>query len=388
MAEWGPARIGAVTTVVGLATLVLNGPAGALVDRSRSPRLLVAAGCAAILVGTLLLLPARGFWTVLAAQFIAAAGGVLVVPALAGLTLGIVGKAAFPRQQGRNQAFNHVGILSAALLVGFGTRAFGVGVAFWVLAAMAVGALVAVRALPAEAWNRRRALGWKEDDADSDDHYGSIRAVLANRGLLLMAAALGFFNLGNGSMLALMGQRMVAEGRDAITWTAVYVVVAQLTMVPVALWAGALADRQGRRRLLLLACAVLPVRALLTAFVSDPYWLVLAEILDGVASAVIGVAVPVIVADLTWGSGRTQTALGTVNAIQGIGGALSSLVGGLLANWLGWTGALLALAVPAVLAFVLALRLEETAEDVRERREERRRARKAGRRGSPAARDA
>lgn len=380
VAHWGPGQIGAVTTVVGLATLVLNGPAGALVDRSRSPRLLVAAACVAILVGTLLLLPARSFWAVLSAQFLAAAGGVLVIPALAGLTLGIVGKAAFPRQQGRNQAFNHVGILAAAILVGFGTKAFGVGVAFWVLAAMAVGAIVAVWALPADAWNRRRALGWKEDDGDEDDHYGSIRAVLANRGLLLMAAALCFFNLGNGSMLALMGQRMVAEGRDAITWTAVYVVVAQLTMVPVALWAGALADRQGRRRLLLLACAALPLRALLTAFVSDPYWLILAEVLDGVASAVVGVAVPVIVADLTWGSGRTQTALGTVNAIQGLGGALSGLVGGLLAGWLGWTGAFLALAVPAAIALVLALRLEETAEDVRQRHHERREQRRERRR--------
>lgn len=387
-AGWGPRAIGAVTTVVGLATLALNGPAGALVDRSRRPRLLVAAACAAILAGTLLLLPARGFWAVLGAQFLAAAGGVLVIPALAGLTLGIVGKGAFPRQQGRNQAFNHVGVLAAALLVGFGTRSLGLGLAFWVLSAMAVAAIVAVWALPANAWNRRRALGWQEDAEDEGGETSPIRAVLANRGLLLMAAALGFFNLGNGSMLALMGQRMVAEGRDATTWTATYVVVAQLTMVPVALWAGALADRQGRRRLLLLACAALPVRALLTAFVSDPYWLVLAEVLDGVASAVVGVAVPVIVADLTWGSGRTQTALGAVNAIQGLGGALSGLVGGLLAGWLGWTGAFLALAAPAALAFVLALRLEETAADVRERHAEgrqRRRDRRDAKRKAKAA---
>jgi MFS family permease len=390
-AGWGPRQIGAVTTAVGLATLVLNGPAGALVDRSRSPRLLVALACGLILVGTLMLLPARGFWPVLGAQFVAAAGGVLVIPALAGLTLGIVGKAAFPRQQGRNQAFNHVGILAAALLVGFGTRSLGLAVAFWVLAAMALAAIAAVWALPAGAWNRRRSLGWQEE-GETDGEVGPIRAVLANRGLLLMAAALCLFNLGNGSMLALMGQRMVAEGRgvtglDATTWTAIYVVVAQLTMIPVALWAGALADRQGRRRLLLLACAALPVRAVLTAFVSDPAWLILAEVLDGVASAVVGVAVPVIVADLTWGSGRTQTALGTVNAIQGLGGALSGLVGGLLAGWLGWTGAFLALAVPATLAFVLALRLEETAEDVRQRRQERKDARRERRRGKAPARE-
>lgn len=369
-AQWGPKEIGLVTTVVGLATLVINGPAGALVDRSRYPRLLVAGACFAILVGTLALLPSRGFWPVLAALSVAAVGGVLVVPAIAGLTLGIVGKQAFPNQQGHNQAWNHVGILSAAVLIGFGVPYVGIGVAFWVLSIMAVAAIAAVWALPGDAWNRRRALGWQEES--EEEEYGSIRTVLGHRGLLMMAATLCLFNLGNGSMISLMGQRMVAEDRDATTWTAVYVIVAQLTMIPVALWAGSLADRRGRRQLLLLACAVLPVRAVLTAFVSDPYWLIAAEILDGIGSAVIGVAVPVIVADLTWGSGRTQTALGTVNGIQGVGGALSGLVGGYLAAWLGWKGAFLCLAVPAALAFVLAWKLEESASDVRERLTERR----------------
>ncbi len=131
-------------------------------------------------------------------------------------------------------------------------------------------------------------------------------------------------------------------------------------MIPVALFAGSLADRRGRRQLLLVACAVLPARALLSAFLSDPYWLILAEVLDGVASGVIGVAVPVVVADLTWGSGRNPD-----GARHGRGGAgrrraLSGWVGGLLALHLGWTWAFLALAVPAGLALMMALWLEET----------------------------
>ncbi|OAH21863.1 hypothetical protein AX289_25375 [Methylorubrum populi] len=67
---------------------------------------------------------------------------------------------------------------------------------------------------------------------------------------------------------------------------------------------------------------------LLSAFLDDPYWLMGAEVLDGVGSAIVGVAVPIVVADLTWGSGRTQTAIGAVNAVQGIGGALSGWYGG------------------------------------------------------------
>lgn len=359
-AQWSPSQVGLVTTLVGLATLALSGPLGALVDRVGRPRLLIAAACGAILAGTLLLMGARSFPAVLAAQFVAALGGTLVVPAVTALTLGIVGKQAFPRQQGRNQAWNHVGILGAALVIGFGTPHVGPVVAFWVLGLLAAAAIVAALMTPKTSWNARRAVGWTEDDPDDRPERSAILRVLADRRLLLLSAALALFNLSNGSMLSLLGQKLVAAGQDGTGWTARYVMVAQLVMIPVALLAGSLADRRGRRQLLLVACAVLPVRALLSAFLDDPAWLILAQVLDGVASGVIGVAVPVVVADLTWGSGRTQTALGTVAAVQGVGGALSGWVGGLLAIHLGWTWAFVALALPAAAALGLALWLEET----------------------------
>lgn len=359
-AKWGPSEVGLVTTIVGFATLGLSGPLGALVDRLGRPRMLIAAACAAILLGTLLLLPARAFMTVLAAQFIAAVGGTLVVPAVTALTLGMVGKQAFPKQQGRNQAWNHVGILGAALAISFGTPYMGPSIAFWILGGLSACAIAAALTTPKQAYNGRRAVGWKEDDPDDKPERSGILKVLSDRRLLILSAALALFNLANGSMLSLLGQKLVAAGEDGTGWTARYVIVAQAVMIPVALFAGSLADRRGRRQLLLVACAVLPARALLSAFLSDPYWLILAEVLDGVASGVIGVAVPVVVADLTWGSGRTQTALGTVAAVQGVGGALSGWVGGLLALHLGWTWAFLALAVPAGLALMMALWLEET----------------------------
>ncbi|MFE1598610.1 MFS transporter [Methylobacterium sp. ID0610] len=359
-AHWSPSRIGLVTTLVGFSTLFLSGPLGALVDRVGRPRLLIAVACAAILGGTMLLLPARSFPAVLAAQFVAALGGTLVIPAVAALTLGIVGKKAFPKQQGHNQAYNHVGILGAALAISFGTPLFGPSVAFWVLGLLAAGAIVATLTTPGDAWNPRRAVGWKEDDPEDKPERSAIRAVLGDRRLLLLSAALALFNLANGSMLSLLGQKLIAAGQDGTGWTARYVMVAQLVMIPVALAAGSLADRRGRRQLLVAACAVLPVRALLSAFLDDPAWLILAEVLDGVASGIIGVAMPVVVADLTWGSGRTQTALGSVSAVQGIGGALSGWVGGLLAIHLGWTWTFLALAVPALASLGLALWLEES----------------------------
>ncbi len=375
--SWSPARIGLVTTLVGFGTLGLSGPFGALVDRVGRPRLLIAAACAAILAGTLLLLPARAFAFVFTAQLLAAAGGTLLLPAVTALTLGIVGKDRFPSQQGRNQAFNHVGILIAAGAITLGTAQLGPSVAFWVLGLMAVLAIAAALTTPADAWNRRRAVGWKEDRDDDEPERAGIRTVLGDRRLMVLASALTLFNLGSGGMLSLLGQKLVATAVDATHWMAIYVMVAQLTMVPVALFAGSLADRRGRRKLLLVAFAVLPLRAALSAFVDDPTWLIAAEILDGVASGIVGVAVPVVVADLTWGSGRTQTALGTVNAVQGIGGALSGWYGGLAYGLFGWTGAFLALGAPALAALALVIWYDATPEPGRRSRRREARTRKA-----------
>ncbi|GJD66064.1 MFS transporter [Methylobacterium frigidaeris] len=365
---WSPARVGLVTTLVGVGGLFLSGPAGALVDRVGRPRLLIAVACTAILGGTLLVLPAQSFLTVFTAQMLAAAGGILLLPAVTELTLGIVGKDRFPKQHGRNQAYNHLGILIAAGLISFGTEHLGPAVAFWVLAAMAVLAIVATLTTPGHCYNGRRAVGWKEDDPDDKPERAKTRSVLSSRKLMVLALALALFNLGNGGMLTLLGQKLVAAGSDATAWTARYVMVAQLVMIPVALLAGSLADKRGRRKLLLVALAALPVRAALSAFIDDPLWLISAEILDGVASGIVGVAVPVVVTDLTWSSGRTQTALGTVNAVQGIGGALSAWYGGVAQSLVGWTGAFLALSAPALVALALVVWLDATTEPGRRTR--------------------
>jgi MFS family permease len=358
--HWSPARVGWVTTIIGLFALMLNGPAGALVDHTSHPRLQLGLACGAILAGTLLIVPAHGLVWVLVSQFLTGAGGALLLPALTLLTLGIVGKQTFPHQQGRNQAFNHAGIVFAAILIGLAGPFLGLSAPFWIFGFMAFAAIIAVAITPLRAFNGRRAHGWAESEPDEIEHRSPMRQVLNNPRLLLLAGALALFNLANGYMLSLVGQRLVATGHDATGWMAVYVIVAQFTMIPVALRAGSRADQAGRRRLLLIACMTLPLRAVFCAIVTDPGLLMAAEVLDGISSGLIGVAVPVVVADLTWGSGRTQTALGALNSLQGLGGALSGLVGGMLVSWLDWHGAFLALAVPAVAAAGLAFWLQET----------------------------
>ena len=360
--HWSPSRVGLIATLVGLGGMLLNAPAGWLADHTRHPRLLLGLSCGAILAGTALLVPSQSIVAVLAAQLLAAAGGTLLLPTLTLLTLGIVGKSGFPQQQAHNQAFNHAGIVSAAVAIYFLSSLLGGVAPFVVLGGMALTAIVAVATTPGASFNGRRAHGWHEDEPDEREHRCSMRDLFRHRSLLLLAVVLAMFNLSSGTMLSLLAQRLVATGHDANHWTAIYVVTAQMTMIPVALWAGSLANQRGRRHLLLIACLAQPIRAVLCATVTDPLWLIPAEVLDGVASGLLGVATPVLAADLTWGTGRTQTALGGLSTLQGAGGALSGVLGGTLAVWFGWSGTFLVLSIPALAAVAVAWRLEETRE--------------------------
>ena len=66
----------------------------------------------------------------------------------------------------------------------------------------------------------------------------------------------------------------------------------------------AIAEGWGRRPILLLGFAVLPIRGMLFAGIADPYLMILIQLLDGLSAAALGVLTPLIVADITRDTGR------------------------------------------------------------------------------------
>jgi len=363
VAHWDSAQIGTVIAAGSLAGALLAGPAGALVDRVARPRLLLTVACGVIVAGTLLFLPARGFWLVLLAQVVVAGGGALGGPSISGLTLAVVGKAGYPRQQGTNEAANHAGNVVAAGLIAAVAWAVGPTVPIVVLAVMAAATLVVLRLMDGGAVDADRMRG--RGRREKGEARGATRGLFRNKRLLALLAAVGLFQVANSAMLPLLGQRIVASGsQNATSWVSACVIVAQLTMVPVALAAGRLSDRVGRRWLLIAACGVVIGRCGLAAVSASNWWLVPVQVLDGVAAALFSVAAPVAVADLTYGTGRTQTALGGMGTLQAGGAALASVGWGASAKYLGYPvtfGAMGVFAVGAILVLLTVhLRDEES----------------------------
>jgi MFS family permease len=161
---------------------------------------------------------------------------------------------------------------------------------------------------------------------------------LKNKTLLILAAALACFHLGNGAMLPLYGLAVVATKQvDPSQFVATTIVLAQGVMMLVSLIATRFGEKQhGYWLLLLLAFMALPIRGMIAAFAINPWGVYPVQILDGVGAGLQSVVVPGVVARILHGSGRVNVGQGAVMTVQDLGAALSPLIGGWIAQEIGY----------------------------------------------------
>ena len=349
--KWDQARIGMVMSIAALAGIVAQTPAGALIDRTTAKRGLMVAA-AMVVTATCLALPfIHRFELVAATQALAACAGAIFAPAVAAVTLGIVGPKAFAKRIGRNEAFNHAGNATAAAIAGATAYFCGPIVVFWLLAAMAVASVAATLSIPAGAIDDHLARGLN-DGADRnkshDDQPSGLQVLLTCKPLLIFALATILFHFSNAAMLPLVGQKLALVNRDlGTTLMSVCIIAAQLVMVPVAILVGRKADTWGRKPIFTVALAVLALRGALYPLSDNPYWLVSVQLLDGVGAGIFGALFPLVVADLTRGTGRFNVSQGAIATAAGLGGALSAATAGFIVVAAGYNTAFLFLAAVA-----------------------------------------
>jgi predicted MFS family arabinose efflux permease len=352
--HWDPASIGLVMTIAGIAALVTQTPAGALVDNTQRKRAIIA--IAALLVtGSCLLLPfVTSFSLVALTQALSAVAASIFAPAISAITLGITGPRAFTRRTGRNETFNHAGNACAALLAGVFAYLFGPVAVFYLMAAMAIASVIAVSFVSPKAIDHDVARGLDPGGAGHATQPSGLTVLLKNRPLLLFAICCALFHLANAAMLPLVSQKLAqANLQMATPLTSACIVAAQLVMVPVALLVGAKADVWGRKPLLLAGFLILPLRGVLYILSDDPYWLVAVQLLDGIVAGIFGALFPVVVKDLTLGTGHFNVSLGALSTVFGLGAALSNSLAGFVVQAAGYSAAFLTLAGVAAVALVL-----------------------------------
>jgi MFS family permease len=285
----------------------------------------------------------QNFLLVAASQVATAIAGAAIGPAVAGITLGMVRQVGFNRQIGRNQASNHAGNMVGAALSGWLGWQFGFPAVFWLVAAFGILSIAAVLMIPSEAIDNDAARGLHRE-GEKREAIGGFEVLVESKPLLVLAAALGLFHLGNAAMLPLYGMVVVAhkQGNPA-GFVATTIVVAQGTMVLASIAAMRMAEKQGYWIVLLISFAALPIRGVVAAYLLNHWGVYPVQILDGVGAGLQSVAVPGLVAKILDRTGRVNAGQGAVMTVQGIGASLSPAIGGWIAQENGYGPAFLIL---------------------------------------------
>ena len=353
-AKWTQTDIGFVLSVGAIVGLVCQIPGGAIVDAARSERFVAAIAVAAIGISAFALAASPIFLVVLASRILQAGASCVLGPAIAAISLGLVGRKRIGARLGRNAAFASVG--SGLAAAGMGAAAYYISdrAAFFLVASMTVPALFALLYLRTEEVDPERAHGGVAKPEQRNPIAGLL-ALLEVRPLLIFAGCIVLFQLANAAMLPLAASMMtLRSSKFATILVATSIVAPQLVVAVLSPWVGRTAERWGRRPLLILCFAALAIRGLLFSVLIDPYLLMGAQLLDGVSGAVLAVLVPLTVADVSRNTGHFNLAQGAVGAAVGVGASVSTTLAGYVSDRFGGSTAFLAMAIVSLAGLALA----------------------------------
>ena len=352
--RWTQFDIGLVQSAAGIVSLLGQMPGGAIVDAARSERFVAGVAIVTICVAALTYAALPIFPVVLTGAVLHALASCVLGPAMAAISLGLVGHAAIGARLGRNARFAAVGNGLAAAVMGACGYLLSARAVFIVTVLLLGPALLGAAHHCAEGDRsrtrpRRGAAPARRQAADQ-----AAAELLRNRPLLIFAGCLLLFHLANGAMLPLMGSVVTMRSSQwATVLIAACIVVPQVVVAVLSPSVGTRAQIWGRRPLLLIGFAALPIRGLLFASVSNPWLLVVVQLLDGVTASVFAVMVPLVIADLTRGTGHFNLGLGIVGTATGVGASLSATFAGYMTDRFGFGSAFAGLAAIALVGLTV-----------------------------------
>jgi len=360
---WTQTAIGLALSLGTLTAMASQLPAGALVDAIRSKGRVAALSIAAFALSALLFAVYPVPLSVYSAEILHGFSSCTLGPAIAALSLAIAGHAGLGRRLGRNARFASIGNGIGAALMGAAGYYISERSVFFLTAALTLPAIFALRQLGRVELPMRT-----QKDLKLKHKLREVGQILADRRLLVFASCAALFTLSDAAVLPIVGGALTKRaGAEASLLIAACIVLPQIVVAAVSPWMGSLAETHGRRIVLALGFATLPIRALLFAVVTDPTLVVAVQILNGVASAAFLIMVPLVTADIAGRSGHFNLALGFVGFTIGIGGMSSTTLAGWVADHYSEAATFVFLAAVGLVATLLVwFALPETNPEVAE----------------------
>ena len=342
-----PAATGIAMSLAGLAGLLATTPIGTLIDRITSKRLGLVLAVLGIAIGAVAVVATHSIWMIGAAQLLIGVADTSIAPLVAAITLGLVGAEGYGERVSRNEAFNHAGNATNALLAAVLGYTFGLGFVALAIVVTAVLSSAVVGLIKPSAIDHGAASSGEADERST------LRALVQTPGVILLAVTVMLFQTANGAMLPFLAQAKAAAGSDPSVTTGVMTVVSQVTMAGTAVLAALIARRRGHASVMTAALAVVVLRCLTAHYATSWPPIIAVQVLEGFSMGLAGVAIPALVADVMSGTGRASAGLGAVMTAFGAGATFSPLLAGTVAQFFGFPASFLALGVVAVIALAL-----------------------------------
>ncbi len=346
---WTQTSIGLVLTVSTVVSMLCQVPAGVFVDMIGPHRraVLYWAILAMGIVPVVFVILPRGL-PILLAMTLQAAAGSLLTPAIAAISLALVGREGLGERVGRNGRYGSIGAGLGAAIMGASGYLGSQRLAFVVAAALTLPALLAARAIGPD----------KVAIAHPDEQQPGLLApfrLLRDHRLLIYALCVALFQVASIAVLQLAAVDVTARlGARGALVIAAFLIVPQVVVAVLSPWIGQTADRWGHRPALLAGFVTVPIRGVLFAMVRNPYVLVPVQVLEGLGGATFGVMMPLVAADLTGGNRTYTTCLSLLGLAAGAGTAVSTALAGWTADRFGRNTAFWVLAAAGIAAVALA----------------------------------
>lgn len=346
-AHWTQQDIGFALSFGTIALMACQVPCGAVIDATRHRRFALSLATLGLGLSALLMAAVPVLASVLLSQALHSLATAVSLPAIAALTLALVGRRELGERMGRNARWSSIGNGVAAALMGWIGYSVSYRAVFVFTALLSLPALFSLLFLPSgpplEHHRQHRA------------NRAPLAEMLADHRLFIFTVCAFFFQLSNAALLQLVGGELTAGiGTGANLVIAAAIVIPQVVVAALSPLAGRLATRLGRKRILALGFAALPLRAAAFALTANPALVLFLQILDGVAGTVYGVLTPLIVADIAGDKGRFNVTMGMVGLAGGVGATLSTSLAGIIADRDGTALAFLALAAAGLAATLTA----------------------------------
>jgi MFS family permease len=325
---WSRIALGSALSVGTLAGLLGQVPGGLLVDHLYTKRFVAAGAVLVMGLAAIALALSPSLPVVWGAEVGNSLASCVMTPAIAALTLTMYGHDGFGEHLGENTRYAALGNAVSAVLLGATAVFISERSVFLMTAALAIPAIIVLFMI--------RGSDRIEDDHPALKHPKEREhwpwQVLAEPALHVFTIAVVLFQLANAALLPMALNALTRRHEASGFLVSATIIVPQIITAALAPWVGRLAQRIGRRPVLIAGFSAVPIRGLLLAVSPGALPLVLFQALDGISAAVFGLMLPLIAADLTRRTGYLNLTIGWFGLASGLGATFSTVIAGWIAD--------------------------------------------------------